>query len=238
VRLVLSALIDPSEAMRRGATWPRPWRTAAALASAVAVLGLATLPRQVAILNRVLAPTGDPQSDLHHELLRSGLLRVIVVDRLIPAPALLLAAVLLVAVAEPVLMLAGDRRTAIAQVALLGLAPLLVDRLGELAMTYLLPLADQVTAGDAVLVPHRFRTGPLLLWRSPEPAPAWLELLEPRANLIVLWAVALWSMGLRRLAGRTLETWHVALPLACVLGAGVVTWILGPLIVPAILGGA
>ncbi len=238
MRLVLSALIDPSEAMRRGATWPRPWRTAAALASAVAVLGLATLPRQVAILNRVLAPTGDPQSDLHHELLRSGLLRVIVVDRLIPAPALLLAAVLLVAVAEPVLMLAGDRRTAIAQVALLGLAPLLVDRLGELAMTYLLPLADQVTAGDAVLVPHRFRTGPLLLWRSPEPAPAWLELLEPRANLIVLWAVALWSMGLRRLAGRTLETWHVALPLACVLGAGVVTWILGPLIVPAILGGA
>jgi hypothetical protein len=234
----VSALIDPREAMRRGATWPRPLRTAATLASAVMALGLATLPRQVAILNRVLAPTGDPQSDLHHEVLRGGLLRLIVADRLIPAPALLLAAVLLVVVAEPVLMLARDRRTAIVQIALVGLAPLLVDRLGELAMTYLLPLAEQVTAGDAVTAPHRFRTGPLLLWWSTEPAPAWLELLEPRANLIVLWAVGLWSIGLHTLAGRTLEAWHVALPLACALGAGVVTWILGPLIVPAILGGA
>jgi hypothetical protein len=237
VRWLLAALIDPPEAMRRAALGPRPVRTAAALASTVTALGVATLPRQVAILNRVLAATGDPQSDLHHEALRSGLLRLIVADRLVPAPALLLAAVLLVAVAEPVLMLARDRRPAIVQIALLGLAPLAVDRLGELAMTYLVPLAGQVTAGDAVLAPHRFRTGPLLLWWSPGPAPAWLELLEPRANLIVLWAVALWSIGLRTLAGRALETWHVALPLACVLGAGVVTWILGPLIVPAILGG-
>lgn len=237
MRRLLSALIDPPEAMRRGVLEARPLRTAAALASAVTALGLATLPRQVAILNRVLASTGDPQSNLHHEALRSALLRLIVADRLVPAPALLLAAVFLVAVAEPVLMLARDRRAAIVQIALLGLAPLLVDRLGELAMTYLVPLADQVTAGAAVLAPHRFRTGPLLLWWSPEPAPAWLELMEPRTNLIVLWAVVLWSIGLRTLEGRTLETWHVVLPLVCVMAAGVVTWILGPLVVPAILGG-
>ena len=149
MRRLLSALIDPPEAMRRGVLEARPLRTAAALASAVTALGLATLPRQVAILNRVLASTGDPQSNLHHEALRSALLRLIVADRLVPAPALLLAAVFLVAVAEPVLMLARDRRAAIVQIALLGLAPLLVDRLGELAMTYLVPLADQVTAGRA-----------------------------------------------------------------------------------------
>lgn len=236
MRRMLRALADPPEAMRRAALDPRPLRTAAALAGAALVLGLATLPRQVAILNRVLAPTGDPAGDMYHEALRAGLLRLIVADRLIPSPALLLAGVLLVAMAEPVLMLARDRRKAIVQVAVLGLATLVVDRVGELSITYLLPLASQVTAGDAVLAPHRFRTGPLLLWRAASPAPAWLELLEPRANLIVLWTVVLWSLGLRELEGRRLSGWHVALPLACVLGGGVVTWILGPLVVPAILG--
>ncbi len=231
MRSLLRVMIDPPEALRRAVLDPRPLRTAAALGSAALALGLATLPRQVEILNRVLAPSGDPAENMYHELLRAGLLRLIVADRLVPSPALLVAAVLLVVLAEPVLMLAQERRKAIVQVAVL-----IVDRAGELAVTYLLPLASQLTAGDAVLAPHGFRTGPLLLWRSASRAPAWLELLEPRANLIVLWTVALWSMGLRELEGRRLCGWHVGLPLACVLGGAVVTWILGPLVVPAILG--
>ncbi len=233
---LLQALINPPEAMRRGALAPRPLRTLAALAGAVVALGLATIPRQITMLSRALAITGDPLVDLQREALRSGLLRLIVADRLVPSPTLLVAAVLLVAAAEPVLMLARDRRKAIVQVATLGLAVLLVARLGELAMTYLLPLAEQMRAGDALLAPHRFRSGPLLLWRSAHPAPAWLELLEPRANLLVLWAVALWTVGLRELDGGRFSAWHLALPAVCVLGAGVITWILGPVVVAAILG--
>lgn len=236
MRPLLHALVDPPEAMRRGALDPRPLRTGAALAGIALALGLATVPRQLAILNRVLAPTGDLAGDVHRAALHAGLLRLIVADRVVPAPALLVAGVLMVALAEPVLMLARDRRPAIVQVVLLGLATLMVDRAGELAITYLVPLASQVTAGDAVLAPHRFRTGPLLLWRSASPAPLWLELLEPRANFIVLWTAVLWSLGLRELEGRRLSGWHVSLPLACALGGGVVTWILGPLVVPVILG--
>jgi hypothetical protein len=197
-------------------------------------LGLATLPRQLALLERTLAPSGDPLMAAHGALLRDGILRVILVDRLIPSPTLLLAGLLLVLAAEPVLMLARERRGTLYKIVLLGLAPLIAQRLGELAVVYLAALEAPVV-GDAVTAPHRFVTGPLLFWRQPEPAPGWLEVLNDRLNLIVLWSVLLWSMGMRELDGGRLRPWHVALPVACVAGAGVITWALGPVAYGAIL---
>jgi hypothetical protein len=55
--------------------------------------------------------------------------------------------------------------------------------------------------------------------------------------LIVVWSVALWALGLRTLdGGKRLAAWHVLLPLACVVAAGIATWVLGPIVVAALLG--
>jgi hypothetical protein len=205
-----------------------------ALAAALWAMGLATLPQQLGVLHRALAPTGEPLQDAHTALLRDGIVRVIVVDRLVPSPTLLVAGLLLVLAAEPVLMLARERRGALHAVVLMGLAPLIVQRLGELAIVYL-GAPEAALAGDAVTAPHRFSTGPSLLWRHGVPAPGWLEVLNDRLNLLVLWCVALWALGMRMLDGGPLRPWHVALPAACVAGAGVITWALGPLALSAVL---
>ncbi len=165
------------------------------------------------------------------------MLRLIVADRLVPSAKLPLGTFFLVVAAEPVLALARDRRGPIWAIALLGLSPLLVDRLGQLAMTYLVPFAAHTTPGYAMTAPRRLSRGPLVLWQRSEPAPAWLKLLDDRANLISAWCIGLWGVGLRQLDGGRLALWHVALPVGCVVAAGLVTWVVGPLVLAAILSG-
>ncbi len=231
-----SVLIDPVGTNRLATRDPRPWTMLLTLVVGLSALGAATLPRQVVLLNRTLGPTGDLVFDAQNAVMQSGLLRLIIADRLVPSPTLLIAAVLLVLAAEPVLAMAHDVRPAIWGTALLGLAPLFVERIGELAITYLLPLGAHVTPGDAVSAPHRFVTGPLVFWHRSEPAPAWLELLDPRVNLVALWCVVIWAVALRQLDGGKLRAWHIALPLTCLVAAGVLTWILAPMAVGALLG--
>ena len=232
-----AALIDPVGASDAAVSRSRPGATAAGLAALLVVLGLATLPWQVALLRRSLAPVGDPMIDVPHAMMHDGLLRLIIADRIVASPALLLAALFLVYAAEPVLALARERRAAIWVVALLGLSPLLIERVGELAVTFLVSGGAHPTPGDAIRAPHRFVTGPLLAWWRDQPAPGWLELLDSRVNLIVVWSVALWAVGLRALdGGRRFAAWHVFLPVACVAAGGVVTWVLGPLVMAALLG--
>jgi hypothetical protein len=230
-----AALVDPRAALGGVAERPRPWALLAGLAAALVALGLATLPRQLALLDNAMAATGDPLLDAQTELLRSAVLRLIVVDRLVASPTLIVAALLLAIAAEPVLMLAQRQRPAIWAVVLLGLTPLVVLRVGELAITYVAAIADPV-AGDAVTAPQRFVTGPLLLWWGEGPAPGWLEVLSRRVNLIVLWCLALWSMGMRQLDGGGWQLWHWALPAVCVAAAGLITWMLGPVVLPLVLG--
>jgi hypothetical protein len=233
--VLLAVLVDPLGAMRATVSRPRPARLLAGLGVSLLALGVCTLPRQLALLSRALPAAGDGVLDAQRNALSAGLVRLMFVDRLVPSPTLVLAAAFLVVVAEPVLMLARDRRRAILAVALLGLAPLLVERLGELAITYLLPLAASVTPGDALRVPHRFVTGPLMAWTHDAPAPTWLEVVDARVNAITLWSVGLWSVGLRTLDGGRWELWHAALPVWCLLGAGLLTWVTAPLAVAIIL---
>jgi len=235
VRSLAAVLVDPRGGMRTVAERPRPWALVVSLGAFLVALGLATLPRQLALLDRTMGATGDPLLDAQTELLRSGVLRLIVADRLVASPTLLVAALFLALAAEPVLMLARQRQPAIWAVVLLGLAPLLVQRVGELAITYVAAIADPV-AGDAVTAPHRFVTGPLLLWRGEGPAPGWLELLSRRVNLIVLWCLALWSLGMQQLDGGRWQLWHAALPAACLAAAGLLTWMLWPIVLPLVLG--
>jgi hypothetical protein len=198
-------------------------------------MGLLALPRQLTLLSQALAPLGHIALDLHHEAMRAGLTRIILADRLVPSLTPVIAAGLVVIVAAPILSLADERQTRIWAVAMVGLAPLLIEGLGELAMTYLAAPSDP-TPGEAVDLANRFVTGPLLFWRSDSPAPSWLHIMNARFNLITIWCVVLWAVGLRVLEGSASRAWHIAVPLTSLGVAGVLTWIGTPLITAALLG--
>jgi len=223
--------------MARTTASPDPWRLLLALALASAVLGLGTVPVQVGMLRAALPDAGNPLLDAQSAALRAGILRLIIADRLVPAPAALLGAVALVLTADPVLMLPVARRRELLAVVVLGLSPVLVGRGAELAMTWLVDPGRAGPAGDALSVPHRFTAGARLFWQADGPVPPWIELLEARVNLFTLWCAGLWGLGLHALAGRRWEPWQVLLPLACLGAGGLLTWLLGPLVIPAILRG-
>jgi hypothetical protein len=233
--LFANALFDPGAAIRDATRQPRPVLVGAIGLGMVCVLGLATLPRQLSLLASALAPAGDVLRDMHHAAMRSGLLRVVIADRLVPPPTVVLAGVILAVAAEPVLALAGERRGAIWTVALLGMTPLIAQRAGELAVTYLAAVGSLPTPGEAVALPQRFSTGPLLLWGAGE-APAWLVSLSQRLDLITFWCLVPWTIGLRELDGRRLASWHVVLPLTSLAFGGLATWWLAPLATSALLG--
>lgn len=234
-RLMAAVFVDPVEAFRAAARMPSPWPLLIGFAGTIVGLGLATVPRQLAFLGTSLPATGDPIMDAQQVALREVVTRLIVIDRLVPAPTVLMAAGLLFVVAEPVLMLARDRRRALVVVVALGLAPLIVERIGELAITHILLATSQPLPADVIRAPHRFVTGPLLLWKGPGPAPGWLEMLDARVNLVSLWCLAQWSVGLRALDGKPWSPWHVALPAGCLAAAGLATWVLAPIVLPLLL---
>ena len=103
-------LVDPDGAVRAAVASPAPWRIVLTLGVSWTVLGLGTLPRQLSMLSQAFAPTDDVALAAGREALASGLVRLMVCDRLVPAPAVLVGAVILVWAAEPVLMLARERR--------------------------------------------------------------------------------------------------------------------------------
>jgi hypothetical protein len=159
-----------------------------------------------------------------------------VADRLVPSPTLVIAAVLLVALAEPMAALSRERRRVIWTVAVLGLMPIVVGQIGELAITWIAAVDNRPTPGQALNLPHRFETGPLLLWRGRTVAPAWLQVLDARVNLISLWCVVLWATGLRAIDHGGYRAWHVAAPVASLAVAGAVTWQCGPFVLSLVLG--
>lgn len=234
MRVVWTVLADPVSAMRRALAHPEPARVGLLLLLVVVLLGMATVPRQFALL-AVQLPALPSGSQGPEAVLRDGIERLIVLKRLLPSPTLLFAAVALALVAEPGLALAATSRRAIWTVVWLGIVPLVVDRVGELAVTYL--VADSVrTTGDVIKLPDRFLTGPMLFWRGEGSPPGWLVMLESRLSLITLWSVGLWAVGLRELDGaKRLEAWHVLLPLGCLILAGALTWMLTPLAVAVAL---
>lgn len=235
MKLIAMVLVDPRRAVEEAMGRPRPLVVALGVLTITALLGAATLPRQLDLLFAALAPTGDLARDLHHAAMEAGLTRIIVVDRLVPPPTLLVAALVLGLAAEPVLSLAEDRRRAVWTVVLLGLAPLMVQRIGELAVAYLSAVGSPPRAGDAVGVAHRFTTGPLLFWWTDSP-PRWLVSVNQRFNLITMWGIVIWTVGLKELDGRRLASWHVALPAACLAVAALATWWLSPVVSALLLG--
>lgn len=235
MKLIAMVLVDPRRAVQEAIGQPRPFVVALGALAITALIGAATLPRQLDLLLTSLAPTGDLARDLHHAAMQAGLTRVIIADRLVPPPTLILAALVLAIAAEPVLSLAEDRRRAVWTIVLLGLAPLMVQRIGELAVAYLSAVGQPPRPGDAVGLPQRFTTGPLLFWWTDSP-PSWLVSVNQRLNLVTLWGIVIWAVGLRELDGRRLAVWHAALPAACLAVAALATWWLSPMVAGLLLG--
>ena len=235
MKFLALVLVDPRGAVREAMGRPRPVVIALGALVLTALLGAATVPRQLDLLSASLAPIGDMARDLHHAAMRAGLTRIIVADRLMPPPTLLVAALVLGFAAEPVLSLAEDRRRAVWAVVLLGLAPLMVQRIGELAVAYVSAVSLPPRPGDAVGLASRFTTGPLLLWWTDSPPP-WLVSVNQRFNLMTLWGIVIWTVGLKELDGRRLASWHVVLPVTCLAVAALATWWLSPLVSGLLLG--
>lgn len=235
MKLLGLVLIDPRRAVQEAMRRPGPVSVAAAAVAVTVLLGAATLPKQLHLLLTSLAPMGDVGRDLHHAAMQAGLTRVIIANRIVPPPTVVVAAIVLALAAEPVLVLAEDRRRALWTVVLLGLAPLFVQRIGELAVTYLAAGGVPPTPGEAISLPQRFVTGPLLAWPWSD-APPWLVSFNQRCNLVTAWSVVIWAIGLKELDGRRLATWHVTLPTFCLALAALATWWLSPMVTSLLLG--
>jgi len=196
--LPLSALGEPGTAMDvAGAR-----HTAGAVAGLLLLtcgLGALSLPRLLVLLAATLAPVGSPLVAAHAAALHDGLVRYVMVDRLLPPPPLLIAALLVAVVATPVL--AGRRVSARAVwgVLAVGAAPLVVQRLGELLVVWSTP-AEGLVAGDVVGLAARFNVGLAGMLGAAGQAPdGALGVVADAANATGLWVVALWGWGLARL---------------------------------------
>ena len=137
--------------------------------------------------------------------------------RLLP---FVLAAALVAMVAGPAL--AGRRVAgrAVCGVLAVGAAPLVVQRLGELAVVLVTPAAGLVP-GDVAVLAGRFNAGAAGVLSAAGLAPGGaLSVVAEAANAIGLWVVALWGWGLARLdhdasrAGRRLPAWPFVLALS------------------------
>jgi len=231
-----AVLVDPCGSVESVVRRPDFAGTMFAAIALFLAFGAATLPRQLSVLHLALAPTGVSAVDGHYAAMQGGLTRLIIADRLVPSPTVLLAGIVLVLLAEPVLALARDRRATLLTLAVLGLAPLLVQQIGECIMTYTANIAPDPAPGRAIELANRFQTGPLLFWSSEARAPAWIEILSARVNLVSLWCVGLWALGLRVMDGKRFRVWHIGMPVVSLAVAGIVTWILGPMVLAAVLG--
>ncbi len=230
---VCSVLVDPLASIKKALKEPTPASTFAWVVVLAAIISALCLPMQLELLERSLGSLGDPLLDLKNEMMARGLRRLILADRLLPPPTLLLAAVLLAGAADPILALPQNRRPALWALIFLGLAPILLQRFGEVVVTYWFPGTGGVA--DAVGLPRQFSTGPDLLWLGESP-PVWVRSLSQRVNLVSLWSVGLWTLGLRELEGRGFSAWHLALPLSVLAVATAITWWLTPFAIPLILG--
>ena len=195
---------------------------AASLIAGVAALGALGLPRLLELLSATLAPGGQPLLDAHLGVMRTALSRLLVVDRLLPPLPFVIAAVIVAAGAAAVLMGRGVRTRTLVAVLAAGAAPLLVQRLGELAVVWLTP-GEGLTAGDVVRLPARFNLGlaGALGTAGVSVTGAWSVVAEA-VNGVGVWVVVLWGWGLATLdrgalaaaRGAALPAWPFALAAA------------------------
>jgi hypothetical protein len=104
-----------------------------------------------------------------------------------------------------------------------------------LAVTYLTSPDTVSRPGDAIKLPHRFLSGPLLFWTGAESPPGWLVSLDQKLDLVTVWCLTLWTLGLRELDRAALAAWQLWLPVGCLAIAAAVTWAATPYVIGVIL---
>ena len=239
--LPLRALWSPGAALDDvaldGVALPRAVAPLALLLLAAA-LGALALPRLLDLLDAALRPTGQAVLDAHLGVLRVGLGRLLVFERLVLPVPYLLGGTVLWLVAAPALEGRAVRGSTVAAVLALGAAPLLVQRAGELAVVLAVP-GSGLVAGDVAGLPARFNVGVAgALAAAGVAAPGWLGVAAQAANAVGLWVVALWGWGLARLdrgpggpAGAAPTLWWCAVATAA-YAAG---WALHAVLYPTLL---
>ncbi len=228
--LPLEALWAPGTAMDVAGS-RHPVLAVVAVALLVSALGAAALPRLLALLATSLSAGGPGALARYAEALRAGLARYLLADRLAPPLPFVAAAVLVAAVAVPALAARRVAARAVVGVLAAGAAPLLVQRLGELAVVWGTPAAGLGT-GDVIVLPARFNVGLAgFLAAAGAPPGGALGVAAEAANAVGLWVVALWGWGLARLwagaDGRRAERpprWPFALAAAAFAWSAVQMW--------------
>ena len=239
--LPLKALWSPRAALDAVAVGDvAPYRAAAPLALLLfaAALGALALPRLLDLLDAALRPTGQVVLDAHFGVLRAGLSRLLVFERLVLPVPYLLGGTVLWLVAAPALAGRGVRGSTVAALLAVGAAPLLVQRAGELAVVLAVP-GGGLVAGDVAGLPARFNVGVAgALAAAGVAAPGWLGVAAQAANAVGLWVVALWGWGLARLdrdAGRPAGAAHTMGWCAAATAAYAAGWALHAALYPTLL---
>ena len=165
----------------------------------VAALGSLGLPRLLDLLGATLAPSGQAVLDANLGVLRAALARLVIADRVLPPPPYVIGGLIVVVIAAPVLAGRGVRGRTIVAVLAVGAAPLLVQRVGELAVVWLAP-GDGLVAGDVARLPARFNVGlaGVLALAGVTATGAWSVVAEA-ANAVGVWVIVLWGWGLASL---------------------------------------
>ena len=227
-----SVLVVPGRAVSVAESTPSPEAVLCLLIGGAALLRATTLPRQIGELSSQINGVTSDALAAHYAAMRSGLIRLIVFDRLVPPPTLVLSAFLVGLAAGPALSLSRDQDRLLWTAILLGLAPIAIQRIGETVATYLTAAG---TLGDAITLPQVFATGPGLFAGADH---RWVEQLDASLNLVSLWCLFLWAGVLWVLDGGKWKAWHVGLPLLALVIGGVVTGVLGPAVIRGILIGS
>ncbi len=210
--LPLRAVATPTAALLETRTGPDPL-VLASVVVLVSCLGALALPRLLGLLAASLATGRSPLLDAHAAVLRAGLARLVVADRLLPPLPYCFAAALLALAAAPLLAERGVRPLTVVCVIAAGASPLLLQRLGELAVVWLVP-PDGLASGDIVSLPARFNVGAAGVLAAMGTLPGgWAGVAAEAANAVGIWVVGLWGAGLALLArGETAAARSAALP--------------------------
>jgi hypothetical protein len=196
--LPVRTVMSPGAAMHEARIRSDPL-VLASMVLLVAALGSLGLPRLLDLLGATLAPSGQALLDSHLGVMRAALARLVIADRVLPPLPYVIGGLIVVAVAAPVLSGHGVRGRAVVTVLAVGAAPLLVQRVGELAVVWLAP-GDGLVAGDVARLPARFNIGVagVLAAVGVTASGAWSVVAEA-ANAVGLWVIVLWGWGLASL---------------------------------------
>ncbi len=198
----------------------------------VVLAGAMSVPAQVELLERGIAGAGLG-GDAHGAALRTGLRRLMLVQRLTPPIGLVFAGCFLFATVDALRGRAITERRSLLAVVIVGFLPELPKRLLQ-AVVVGQAVGFDGTMGSAMLVHRGVEVGPASLWLGE--VPGWLWFVNGLVNPWTLASAVWWTLGVGSLLGdRELAKACRHAVVALVLGTGL-AWRLTPAATALVLG--